>query len=116
MTSGSLVCPSALRPLIAGTVSRRIGCGVGFARLVAVSSWKVVDIGDGPSPATQAGKAPRIALALTDAALASRAIEGGGPPTAAFERGKRVHATRPRQAARRHSGDSGKEITETYAR
>ena len=28
-----------------GTVSRRMGCGVGLARLVAVSSWKVVDMG-----------------------------------------------------------------------
>jgi hypothetical protein len=29
---------------MAGTVSRFIGAGVGFARLVAVSSWKVVDM------------------------------------------------------------------------
>jgi hypothetical protein len=30
---------------MAGTVSRRMGRGVGFARLVEVSSWKVVDMG-----------------------------------------------------------------------
>ena len=36
--------PSFLRWRIAGIVSRFIGAGVGFARLVAVSSWKVVDI------------------------------------------------------------------------
>jgi hypothetical protein len=38
------VTPSTLRWRILGTVSRRIGWGVGFARLVEVSSWKVVDM------------------------------------------------------------------------
>jgi hypothetical protein len=33
-----------LRLRIAGTVIRFIGAGVGLARLVLVSSWKVVDI------------------------------------------------------------------------
>jgi hypothetical protein len=40
MTIGS----PPLRLVIAGTVSRFIGAGVGFARLVEVSSVKVVDM------------------------------------------------------------------------
>ena len=44
MTNGSAVTPSFLRARMRGTVSRRIGCGVGLARLVLVSSWKVVDM------------------------------------------------------------------------
>ena len=37
MTSGSAVTPFSLCARIAGTVSRFIGAGVGFARLVEVS-------------------------------------------------------------------------------
>ena len=44
MTIGSAVTPFTLRARIFGTVRRRIGCGVGLARLVTVSSWKVVDM------------------------------------------------------------------------
>jgi hypothetical protein len=44
MTIGSAVTPSCLRLRIAGMVNRRIGAGVGWARLVEVSSWKVVDM------------------------------------------------------------------------
>jgi hypothetical protein len=44
MTIGSAVTPFTLRLRIAGMLSRRIGAGVGWARLVEVSSWKVVDM------------------------------------------------------------------------
>src|SRR5690606_10829595 len=44
MTIGSAVTPSCLRERIFGTVRRRIGCGVGLARLVPVSN-SYLDIG-----------------------------------------------------------------------
>ena len=44
ITIGSAVTPSCLRWRMRGTVRRRIGAGVGLARLVEVSSWKVVDM------------------------------------------------------------------------
>ncbi|BDD66746.1 hypothetical protein Sj15T_17670 [Sphingobium sp. TA15] len=44
MTSGCSVLPPALRRWMAGTVRRFIGAGVGLARLVDVSSVKVVDM------------------------------------------------------------------------
>jgi hypothetical protein len=46
MTTGSAVTPFVFRFRIAGIVSRFMGAGVGLARLVDVSSWKVVDMVD----------------------------------------------------------------------
>ena len=64
MTSGSPVSPSVLCALILGTVSRFIGWGVGFARLVLVSSWKVVDMGVRLASARCKGKASLLARPL----------------------------------------------------
>jgi hypothetical protein len=44
MTTGLAVTPPCFRLRIAGMVSRFMGAGVGLARLVEVSSWKVVDM------------------------------------------------------------------------
>ena len=62
MTSGSFVVPPLLCARMAGTVSRFIGAGVGFARLVAVSSWKVVDMDMGLDAASNGGNPAVCAL------------------------------------------------------
>jgi hypothetical protein len=56
MTSGSAVTPPVLRWRIAGMVIRRSGDGVGCARLVAVSSWKVVDMTSSLAQRARLGK------------------------------------------------------------